>query len=373
MKMRILAVLLAAGALLPASGQSRSPAAAVIIWVEGEEFEVRDRQGNPAVSDDLIGWPLHEGDTLITYDHTFVELELLPSRNVIKIAENTDFRLESAAGGRESSFAMLYGSVRARVQKLARDERFRIRGSSAIAGVRGTDFGMDVLIRQGGTESGAVTQVYCFEGEVEVQPQAETPAPQGGDGALRAPGSSADGLPPVASSPAGTAPGPQAGAAAPAPPVLPPVIVRADEMVTVAARPMEAPAPQVEPLPPAIRSYWDSHPFQGRLLSAAGTWWVEEAPAAAQARPVPAPPVLADIDAELAKMIRSRRLTGGALLGFGVLLDAAALLILPLAERSAAHHDATTLLLFGGAFCLSGGLLTLLSAHQMGAPAAAGR
>ena len=326
MKNLILAVLLAMGALLPAHGQSRPPVIAMVIWFEGEGFEVRDRNGEAAVSDDLIGWSLHEGDTLITYDDTFVELELLPSRHMIKIAENTDFRLESGAGGKDSSFRMLYGSVRARVQKLGRDERFRIRGSSAIAGVRGTDFGMDVLFQQGGGTGGAVTQVYCFEGEVEVQPQSlEAQMPQ----------AAAEQVPPAT------------------------VIVRANEMVTVPAGQEAGPAPQVVPLPADIRGYWENHPFQGRSLSQAE-----------EGQLVVATPVQQDIDTALAKLRHKRRLAGGTMIGLGVLSGAAALLTLPMAARNPGFKDVDKMLLAGGGFCLAGGLLTLYSAHLVGTPAA---
>ena len=339
MKTSILAALLALGVLLPALGQSDGPAVARIIWYEGEGFEVRGRDGSPDVPDDPLGWPLHEGDTLITEDHTFVELELLPSRNVIKIAENTDFRLESAAGGKDSSFRMLYGSVRARVQKLGRDERFRIRGSSAIAGVRGTDFGMDVLFRQGGGTGGAVTQVYCFEGEVEVQAQP-----------LEAP-------PPSAEEPSGGLPSAQ---------TPPPVIVRADQMVTVLPGLEPGPAPQVVPLPADIRGYWQRHPFEGRLLSWAGG---EEETAEEESLEV-APPVKREIDSAVARMRQKRRLTGGVLIGLGVLSGTAGLLALPAASDDPAFKDVDKLLFTGSGFFLAGGLLTLFTSGLVGAPAA---
>jgi hypothetical protein len=53
------------------------------------------------------------------------------------------------------------------VDRITGNEEFRISGRSAVAGVRGTDFGYDfVATREGSVD--AETQVYVFEGSVEV-------------------------------------------------------------------------------------------------------------------------------------------------------------------------------------------------------------
>ncbi len=327
MKSNLLIGLLIAAVLPSGFAQPAAPVSAVVIYFEGEEFEVRDRRGDPIAVEDPIGWELHEGDVVITYDRTFVELQLLPSRNVVKIAENTNFRLESLGEARESRFGVLYGSARAKVQGLARDERFRIRGSAAIAGVRGTDFGVDVIVQPDRAGTEAVTEVYCFEGEVEVQPQLE-------------------GLPEGRPEPA-------------------PIILRQDQMVSVAPPPAApgrelrllegAAALQVVPIRPQIRSYWQDHPFQGQPL---------EPPARGErGGKVRARPVGEGLTAEAEKMWRSRILAGGAFFLSGVLLEGAGMLSLSLQDRGAAWGDAGVIMVGGGLFCVGSGLLSLLSAH----------
>jgi hypothetical protein len=65
--------------------------------------------------------------------------------------------------------SLVYGRVRAKVDKLAGTDTFTIRSATSVAGVRGTDFGIDVVARQ---QAVAVpenlTRTYVFEGTVTV-------------------------------------------------------------------------------------------------------------------------------------------------------------------------------------------------------------
>jgi len=117
--------------------------------------------------DDVIGMPLLQGDLVQTDPDTFVELQVMPSRTVVKVAENTTFEIESLGGNGGGTFDMSYGRVRARVERLTNNETFQVRGSSAVAGVRGTDFGYDMVIEREAAEE-LRTRVYVFEGEVAV-------------------------------------------------------------------------------------------------------------------------------------------------------------------------------------------------------------
>jgi len=261
-------LVLTAGSL---SAENASAAAAVIIFNEGEDFEIIDSAGAPIEVLDIIGHELHEGDVVITYDDTFLELQVISSPNIIKIAENTDFQLETMEEGKVSNFKMLYGSVRAKVAKLGRDEHFRIKGSSAVAGVRGTDFGMNVIVPQTGDSTEAVTQVYCFEGEVEVQLQVEI-----------------------------------AGKA-----IEETVIITADTMVSVSPQEPEK-ALEIIPIIDQIENYWRENTFKGTPL------FQEEAEI------VQAPPLQLDlIIAELEKKRKGAMIAGGLFLSLGMLLDAA--------------------------------------------------
>lgn len=261
-------LVLSAGSL-PAD--NASAAAAVIIFNEGEDFEIIDSAGVPVEVLDIIGHELHEGDVVITYDDTFLELQVISSPNIIKIAENTDFQLETMEEGKTSNFKMLYGSVRAKVVKLSKDERFRIKGSSAVAGVRGTDFGMNVIVPQTGDTTEAVTQVYCFDGEVEVQPQVEI-----------------------------------AGKA-----IEETVILTAGTMVSVSPQEPEK-ALEIIPIIDQIQNYWQENIFQGTLL------FQEESEI------MQAPPL--QLDLMIAKLEKKRKgslIAGGLFLSLGMLLDAA--------------------------------------------------
>lgn len=117
--------------------------------------------------DDVIGMPLLPGDLVQTDPDTFVEIQVMPSRTVVKVAENTTFEIESLGGSGGGTFDMSYGRLRARVERLTNNETFQVRGSSAVAGVRGTDFGYDMVVEREAAEQ-LRTRVYVFDGEVAV-------------------------------------------------------------------------------------------------------------------------------------------------------------------------------------------------------------
>lgn len=104
--------------------------------------------------DFIIGDALPVGATVITEAGDRVELELVPSKAIIKVSEETNFTVESLQGhegATESSFQVSVGKFRAVVGKITGDEKYSFRSPSAVCGVRGTDFGMDIPI-DGGKE-----------------------------------------------------------------------------------------------------------------------------------------------------------------------------------------------------------------------------
>lgn len=142
----------------------------IILYADGDEMSIF-RQGEllsyDLLLDDVIGLPLLSGDMVQTEQGSSVEIQIMPSQSIIKVAENTTFQIGDLGTGGGADFELLYGRVRARVSRLTGDEQFQIRGRSAIAGVRGTDFGFDYITRIGSNLAPS-TSVYCFEGSVAV-------------------------------------------------------------------------------------------------------------------------------------------------------------------------------------------------------------
>lgn len=148
---------------IAAFSQSRN-AYAFIIYAEGQEMSVyRNDQLTTydVVADSVIGMPLLPNDLIQTEAQTFVEIQIMPSRTVIKVAENTTFRIQTLGGDGGGVFDMRYGRLRAKVERITGNEEFEVRGSSAVAGVRGTDFGYDLTFQREGVRA-LDTKIYCF-------------------------------------------------------------------------------------------------------------------------------------------------------------------------------------------------------------------
>jgi len=142
----------------------QSPAA-VVEFSSGDDIVVI-REGKRVAIQDPIGLQLYQGDQVQTGKGVFVELRLAGGGAVIKLAENTTFVLERLSDG-QTSLQLVYGRIRAKVEKLAGTDSFSVRSTQAVAGVRGTDFGLDVVASRSITAA-TTTSAYCFEGSVEV-------------------------------------------------------------------------------------------------------------------------------------------------------------------------------------------------------------
>jgi len=170
----LIAALLLCSALMPLWSQASTgvgDSAGSLIYAAGTSFEVvRDGKSveYDLAADTVEGLEFYPGDYINTYKGTFLEIQVAGSRNVLKIAENTSFKIDEASEPDSSRYKVSYGRVRARVKKLAGLSQFAITGPSMVAGVRGTDFGYDILYS---SEKGStVASVYCFEGQVNVEP-----------------------------------------------------------------------------------------------------------------------------------------------------------------------------------------------------------
>jgi len=229
-------LLTAASAAAQPAGNLAGKAFGVILFAQGTEVSIL--RGGVYITydlriDDIIGLPVFAGDLIGTGDDTFLEIQLHPREAVLKIAENTTFTVAglSPEGGAELNLA--YGRVRAKVLKFTGREPFRVRGRGAVAGVRGTDFGVDYIAERGGGGISPATNVYCFQGSVEVA------------------------LADVTAESAGK-----------------PVVLEADEMIKIVdtappgdASP-EAPAvlPGKTPVEPAVSAFWKQNDFQAPLV-----------------------------------------------------------------------------------------------------------
>ncbi|MDA3850997.1 MAG: FecR domain-containing protein [Spirochaetaceae bacterium] len=145
---------------------------AEIVFAEGDMFTVVSPDGKSQsyepLMDDVLGMTIALGETILTERGTYIEIILNNSSTIIKIAENTTFRLKSLSADGGGVLEVTYGRIRARVDKFTNDQNFWITGYDTVAAIRGTDFGYDLFYDNNDATSARSTSVYCFDGEVEV-------------------------------------------------------------------------------------------------------------------------------------------------------------------------------------------------------------
>ncbi len=226
--------LMAALAAYVAGPVMGEPLARIAYW-EGSGFTLA-RDGESVYYDlyasDPTGLDLEAGDVLLTEEDTYLELEGTATGSLIKVAENTSFALKSARNG-GGVVEVTYGRVRARIENLTGGAEFWVTGFDTVAGVRGTDFGYDLLFDAADPDAEKRTTVYTFQGAVEVAqlPVGETNVSKLDWGDVKS------------------------------------IIVEADEQVTVSSLTADEPL-VTEPLSDEIRTFWNEHPF---LAPLAGT------------------------------------------------------------------------------------------------------
>lgn len=154
-----------------------SVAFGLIIHADGSDFDVvRDgrRSSYNVARGGVEGLPLFTGDLIQTENDTYLEIQLLPSISVIKVAENTTFGIVGIADDGAGIFEITYGRIRAQVADVASNGSFEIRGPGAASGNSGSDFGYDYVVDLG--RGDIVSAIYCFEGEVSVSRAGDGPA-----------------------------------------------------------------------------------------------------------------------------------------------------------------------------------------------------
>jgi len=155
----VLFILLSISSVFAASGDD-SPAAHLIYFDDPYEVELYDASGTMY---DYVDWDMElpAGTTIKTFN-SVAELELVPNGSIIKLAANTHFVIESFQTDETNanSFSMLGGKLRTVAARSGFGENYSIRTMSAVCGVRGTDFGLQV-------EPGKSDAVAVLQGEVE--------------------------------------------------------------------------------------------------------------------------------------------------------------------------------------------------------------
>lgn len=131
-----------------ASFAQASASGAELVYVDGGEFTVTYRDGTVfdyrkggVTEGDLI--PV--GASIRTGPKTMAELRLKPNKSIIKLSRGTTFTIESLASTstdsrRTNAFALAAGKARVIAAKLSGKEEFKLKGQTAVCGVRGTDF-----------------------------------------------------------------------------------------------------------------------------------------------------------------------------------------------------------------------------------------
>lgn len=104
--------------------------------------------------------PVYEKDTLRTRTNSILKVKFNDGK-VLILAEKTKLTIDGYSKNKE--FNAIRGGVRSIVEKLSKDETYKIKTTTAVAGIRGTDFAVLLF--------GDEMSVYVFSGIVNVQNQ----------------------------------------------------------------------------------------------------------------------------------------------------------------------------------------------------------
>jgi ferric-dicitrate binding protein FerR (iron transport regulator) len=106
------------------------------------------------------GDPLHDGDTVQTAPGARLEISL-STGSVLRLGENSHLRLGAAVPKKAFSARLFFGNLWTKVHKLIAQETFHIETENAVAGVRGTEFRIEVA-------PGKEDLLRVYEGAVQV-------------------------------------------------------------------------------------------------------------------------------------------------------------------------------------------------------------
>ncbi|MBI4375016.1 MAG: FecR domain-containing protein [Elusimicrobia bacterium] len=128
----------------------------VMVFVSGE-----DAEGIPAAAD----MPLQEGDRVVTGEGASAEISL-GGEHVISLRERSDFTLVSPRRS-QTLLSLALGTLLGKLQALAAGQALSVRTPTAVASVRGTEFGVEF-----DSDAGQTYVAVFDEGEVAVQSEA---------------------------------------------------------------------------------------------------------------------------------------------------------------------------------------------------------
>ena len=147
-------------ALVFAASGSSEPAAHLIYFDDPYQIEIYDAAGHMY---DYVDWDmaLPEGTAISTLNSS-AEIELVPNGTIIKLAPHTDFIIETLQDNKQTAntFKMISGKLRTVAARSGMGENYSIQTPSAVCGVRGTDFGLQVI-------TGQTDAVAVLQGQVE--------------------------------------------------------------------------------------------------------------------------------------------------------------------------------------------------------------
>ena len=118
-----------------------------------------------------LGSELPIGWTVLTGNGDSVELQMKSNGSIIRIAENTNFKVMALQGidkAPSSDFELIFGKFRTIAGRLIGNEEYNFYGQTSTCGVRGTDFGMQIV---SDTVYGIKEETFVFEGKVELTHQ----------------------------------------------------------------------------------------------------------------------------------------------------------------------------------------------------------
>ncbi len=159
-------IVIAALCATPAFAQAQKPSAAApsveLVYFENTSgnMSVFDQKKKPVEFE--IGSTIQAGWTIVTEDGDIAELKLVPNGTIIKISQMTNFTVTSLQGqsGGTNAFALGLGKIRMVASKATGGEKYAVKGPTAVCGVRGTDFGMEVV-------PGASETAYVLDGLID--------------------------------------------------------------------------------------------------------------------------------------------------------------------------------------------------------------
>jgi hypothetical protein len=146
-----------------------------IYYATGEDFTLtvqgrREMYQSKGIAG--AGLIINSGDMVQTGRESFVELQLIPSATVIKIAENTSFLFHGPEPGRSLTVELLYGRLRVIT---GFGENLTVKAGNALVDLQQGDVSLDFVIRPGISASSTQMslQVGVFSGNAELVPLPE--------------------------------------------------------------------------------------------------------------------------------------------------------------------------------------------------------